>query len=78
MKSRRMKGTVPRFSMGVEGFYRVNIVDTEGHVAGDSGYKHNLITNSLTGYITQLIGQVSGSSVISYVQLGSTTAAMVF
>lgn len=64
--------------LGMEGFYRVQIVDPDGSVVGDSGWEHNLITNQMTQYITYLIGSTTGSSFISYVALGSSaTAALV-
>lgn len=64
--------------LGMEGFYRVQIVDPNGTVAGDSGWQHNLITNQMTQYITYLLASSAGSSFISYVALGSSaTAALV-
>jgi hypothetical protein len=62
----------------MEGFYRVQIVDPDGKVAGDSGWEHNLITNQLTQYISYLLLSSAGSSFISYIALGSSaTAALV-
>ena len=62
----------PKVNMAVEGFYRINIVDPDGRVHGDSGWKHNLITSGgLTAYVTYLFGGSAGSSRVGYMQLGS-------
>ena len=79
MAKRKVNGgsKVPKVSFGIEGFYKVNIVDPDGTVKGDSGWHHNLIPNAgLTGYITKLFGSSSGSSMVSYMQLGSSQSAI--
>ena len=76
-RARPTKGP-KRSILGMEGFYRVQIVDPDGTIAGDSGWEHNLITNQMTQYITFLLGSLTNSSFISYCALGSSaTAALV-
>jgi hypothetical protein len=73
---RKKKGS-PKAFMTIDGFYRVNIVDPDGTVKGDTGWKHNLIPSAgLTGYITKLFAQSSGSSVVGYMQLGSLQSSL--
>lgn len=79
MAKRKGNGSskTPKVSFGVEGFYRVNIVNPDGTVKGDSGWYHNLIPNAgLTGYITQLFGSSAGSSRVAYMQLGSAQSSI--
>jgi len=72
---RRSKG--PRAYTAVDGFYRVNIVDQDGAIKGDSGWKHNLITNGgLTSYISYVFGSIAGSSYVNRMQLGSLQSAL--
>ena len=73
--TRRKKN--PKVNMAVEGFYRVNIVDPDGRVKGDSGWQHNLITSGgLTAYVTYLFGGSAGSSLCNRMQLGSLQSAL--
>jgi hypothetical protein len=79
MAKRKVNGGLktPRTNFGVEGFYKVNIVDPDGTVKGDSGWHHNLIPNAgLTGYISKLFAQSAGSSVVGFMQLGSSQSAI--
>ena len=63
--------------MAIDGFYRVNIVDPDGTIKGDTGWKHNLIPSAgLTGYITQLFAGSAGSSRCGYMQLGSLQSSL--
>lgn len=67
----------PKASMAIDGFYRVNIVDPDGTVKGDTGWKHNLITSyGLTGYIAKLFAQSAGSSAVGFMHLGSSQSAL--
>jgi hypothetical protein len=75
MKKTRSKA--PKAGMKIDGFYRVNIVDPDGTIKGDTGWKHNLIPSAgLTGYITQLFAGSAGSSRVGYMQLGSSQSSL--
>ena len=63
---------VPTASIGMHGFYRVNVVDPDGKVVGDSGYKHNLIsTSGLSNFLTQTFLRSAGSSAVSRAAIGT-------
>lgn len=71
---KKKKESIPTSSIGMHGFFRVNLVNPDGTIAGDSGYKHNLITSGgLTYYLTYVFAESAGSSVIEYAALGSST-----
>jgi len=56
----------------IRGFYRVQLVNPDGSVAGDSGEKENLITNAgFRYYLAYLLGAIAGSIQVSYMALGS-------
>jgi len=65
----------PVDSAGLHGFYRVQIQDPDGTIAGDSGWGHNIITNvGLTDYIMKRFIGATGSAIVAQIALGSTTA----
>jgi len=67
----------PSVGMKIDGFYRVNIVDPDGTIKGDSGFKHNLITSGgLTAYLSYLFAGSAGSSRIGGMHLGSLQSAL--
>jgi hypothetical protein len=73
MKKQKTKSA----GLAIDGFYRVNITDPDGTIQGDSGWKHNLITNAgLTTYISYLFGSSAGSALVHYMQLGSSQSAL--
>lgn len=56
----------------VRGFYRVQIQNQDGSLAGDSGWKENLITNAgFRYYLSYLLGAIAGSLQVSYMALGT-------
>lgn len=56
----------------VRGFFRVNIVNGDGSLEGDSGYLPNLVTNDgKLGFLVKLLGAIAGSSQIGYMALGT-------
>jgi len=60
----------------IRGFSRVQIVDPDGTIAGDSGIVENTITNSgKRYYLAAMLGKYAGSSGIGYAALGTGTAA---
>lgn len=74
---RKARSKEPKSGVGIEGFYRVNIVDPDGTVKGDSGWKHNIIpSGGLTGYISYLFAGSAGSSRVGYMQLGSLVSSL--
>lgn len=59
----------------VHGMFRVNIVDPDGSIVGDSGWKPNLVTNDgFEQYIVKALGSLSGSKYVSHVGLGTGAA----
>jgi len=71
---KKVKSEGPGTVMGISGFYRVNIVDPDGRVRGDSGYKKNVISNlGLANYIAYAFASSGGSTAITpkYMHLGS-------
>jgi len=74
---RKVKSKEPKTGMAIEGFYRVNIVDPDGTIKGDSGWKHNIIpTAGLTNYISYLFAGSAGSSRVGFMQLGSLVSSL--
>lgn len=72
-RKRSRKEKIPSSSVGLHGFYHLQIVDQEtGEVVGDSGRQHNLIVSAgLTNYMTYVFAASAGSSVIGMAALGS-------
>ena len=67
----------PTSGLSIDGFYKVNIVDPDGTIKGDSGWNHNLITNGgVTAYILYLFGSSAGSSRCAYMMLGSLASSL--
>ena len=61
--------------VGVRGFYRLQINNQDGRVAGDSGWCENTVVNlGFQDYLAATLGAVAGSKQITYAMLGSGTA----
>lgn len=76
---RKTKGkeSFPTAVIGMTGMYRVQIVDQDGYVAGDSGWHKNVITNvGLSDYITRKFLGATGSLAVSYFALGSGSTSL--
>lgn len=59
----------------IKGFYRVQIVNQDGSLHGDSGEQHNQIVNlGFLDYLCKLIAAEAGSKQISHLALGSGAA----
>ena len=62
--------------LGVRGFFHLHIVDPDGTIAGDSGWKENQVTNlGFNKYLVSALGSISGSLYVSHMALGSGTIA---
>ena len=60
--------------VGIHGFFRIKIKDSDGKVAGDSGWRQNQVVNDgFRQYLTLNMAGLSGSKLISYAMLGSGT-----
>ena len=60
----------------LRGFFRLNIVDPDGTIAGDSGWVENTVTNDgKLGYLVKTLASSAGSSYLSYAALGEHTDA---
>lgn len=69
-KKKRVKERI-----GVKGFFRIQLENPDGSIAGDSGWQRNLVTNDgFKLYLADNIGKSSGSKQIAYVALGSGAA----
>lgn len=56
----------------VRGFFRVQLTNPDGSVAGDTGFVENLVTNEGKHlYLAQALGAIAGSMQVSYVGLGT-------
>lgn len=56
----------------IRGFYRIQIVEDNGKVVGDSGWKKNQVTNlGFNNYLVKTLGALSGSAQISHMALGT-------
>ena len=62
-----------RDSVKVKGSFRLNIVDPDGSIVGDSGWVDNQITNEGFRDIVRLIGAISGSSAVTHAAIGTGT-----
>ena len=75
MKKIKKQEEVIQPQVGISGFYRVNIVDPDGTVKGDSGYCKNVVTNlGLANYIAYSFASSGGSTGVGppkYMLLGS-------
>jgi hypothetical protein len=61
-RKRKNKKESPQAVVGLGGMYRVNIVDPDGTVAGDSGWAKNVITDvGLSDYIMKKFLSAAGS-----------------
>ncbi len=56
----------------VKGAFRLNIVEPDGKIVGDSGWVKNLVTNlGFNQYLVSAIGSIAGSKYVSHVGLGT-------
>lgn len=56
----------------VRGFFRVNIVNPDGKIAGDSGWRENQVVDlGFQDYLCKTLGGMSGSKTVSHVALGT-------
>ena len=58
-----------------KGFFRLQIQNQDGKVAGDTGWRENVVTEAgFDTYLCRSLGSISGSKYISYAMLGTGTA----
>lgn len=70
MASRKRKALSS--GLGISGFYRVNIIDADGRIRGDSGWEKNTVTNlGLANYICYIMASSAGSLRPNFMHLGS-------
>ena len=59
----------------IRGFFRINIVDPDGTIKGDSGWVENQVTNlGYKLYLADAIGGSAGSKQVAFIGLGTGTA----
>lgn len=70
-----MEEQTPHEVMALHGFSRVQIVDPDGSIAGDSGYVGpNQVTNlGFNQYIVLSLGSIAGSKYLTHLALGTGT-----
>lgn len=69
------KESVFKEGIRARGFYRLQIKNQDGKVAGDSGWKENTVVNlGFQDYLSASLGAVAGSKQITFAMLGSGTA----
>jgi len=58
--------------IAVRGMFRVNIVNPDGSVFGDSGWHENQVTNlGFNNFLVSALGAIAGSSQIGFAALGT-------
>ena len=63
--------TKKKDSIKVKGMFRLQITD-DGKVVGDSGWKHNLVTNlGFNQYLVSALGSIAGSKYVSHLAIGT-------
>ena len=68
---------IPQALIGLSGMTRVNIVDPDGTVVGDSGWNKNVITDvGLSDYIMKKFLSAAGSLTPTYFALGSGNTSL--
>jgi hypothetical protein len=76
-KVSKKQGGHPQAVIGIGGMYRINIINPDGTVAGDSGWKKNVITNvGLSDYIMKKVISATGSLTPAYFALGSGNTSL--
>lgn len=61
-------------SISVKGFFRVNIVDPDGTIKGDSGWLQNQVVNlGFLDYLVKSLGSQAGSKYLTHIAIGSGT-----
>jgi hypothetical protein len=61
-------------TIGIKGMFRLHIVNADGTLAGDSGWRENQVVNlGFNEYLVSTLGGIAGSKVITHAALGSGT-----
>lgn len=69
------KNKVTKEMAKARGFFRLQIRDEDGKVAGDTGWRENQVTNEgFQDYLCKTLGGMAGSKTIAYAMLGTGTA----
>lgn len=69
-----MKKTKVSSKVGIKGFFRLNIVNPDGTIASDSGYKENqIVNNGYQQFLMYLLMGSAGSIRPSHAALGTGT-----
>lgn len=67
-----MKNKNTKDAIKVRGFYRIQLENSNGTIAGDSGWKENAVVNlGFNNYLVKLLGAIAGSAQISHMALGT-------
>lgn len=75
MSKKRKKSGVSNDCLKARGFFRLQIREQDGKVAGDSGWRENTITNDgFEQYLCMSLAGMAGSKSVAYAMLGTGTA----
>jgi len=75
IRKKRKADRIPQSVIGLKGMYRINLVNPDGEIAGDTGWRENLITGSgITAYLTFVFQQSASSRIITSAAIGSLTS----
>ncbi len=73
--TKNKKGNASSENIKARGFFRLQIREQDGKVAGDTGWQKNQVTNDgFNQYLALTLAGMSGSKTISYAMLGTGTA----
>ena len=73
--AKKMNQNVTADGIRARGFYRLQICEQDGRVAGDSGWRENTVVNlGFQDYLAATLGAVAGSKQITFAMLGTGTA----
>ena len=59
-------------ALKIRGFYRIQLENPDGTIAGDSGWKENAVVNlGFNNYLVKNLGAIAGSAQVSHMALGT-------
>jgi hypothetical protein len=73
--AKNKKGSAQTDGVKARGFFRLQIREEDGKVAGDTGWKENTVVNlGFQDYLCQTLAGMAGSKTVSFAMLGTGTA----
>jgi len=62
-------------NIGIKGFVRIQLKDSNGNILSDTGFKQNQITNASLAAISGLVGNTGSQTAFTYLALGTSNTA---